>query len=114
MAHKTHERHEHHHGAGCGHRAVQHAGHTDYLHDGHLHHEHAGHVDECSLEAAGMNQASCTPQHACGEHAKDHRHGAGCGHELVPHGDHNDYLVGGHLHSPHGQHCDDHGAISLA
>jgi hypothetical protein len=33
---------------------------------------------------------------------------------LVPHGDHNDYLVGGHLHSPHGEHCDDHGALSLA
>jgi hypothetical protein len=30
----------------------------------------------------------------------------------VPHGDHRDYLVSGHLHSPHGQHCDDHGALT--
>jgi len=46
-------------------------------------------------------------------HAKDHSHGAGCGHEMVPHGDHKDYVVGGHLHKPHGQHCDDHGALKL-
>ena len=32
------------------------------------------------------------------------------GHEPVPHGDHVDYLVDGTLHSPHGGHCDDHGA----
>jgi hypothetical protein len=30
----------------------------------------------------------------------------------VPHGDHTDYLVGGHLHHPHGGHCDDHGKLS--
>ena len=46
-------------------------------------------------------------------HAKDHSHGVGCGHEIVPHGDHKDYVVGGHLHKPHGQHCDDHGALKL-
>lgn len=113
MAHTKHERHDHQHGSGCGHRPVQHAGHTDYLHDGHLHHPHEGHVDECSVETAGANLASCTPKHACGEHAKDHQHGAGCRHEAVPHGDHRDYLVGKHLHSPHGQHCDDHGALPV-
>jgi hypothetical protein len=32
----------------------------------------------------------------------------------VPHGDHTDYLVGDHLHHPHGDHCDDHGALRLA
>ena len=114
MAHTTHESHDHQHGPGCGHKAVQHAGHMDYLHDGHLHHPHDRHVDECTVETAGMNAASCTPDHACGEHAQDHKHGATCGHEMVPHGDHSDYLVGGHLHSPHGQHCDDHGALSLS
>jgi hypothetical protein len=31
----------------------------------------------------------------------------------VPHGDHIDYLVDGHLHHPHGQHCDDHGPVQL-
>jgi UDP-2,3-diacylglucosamine pyrophosphatase LpxH len=31
----------------------------------------------------------------------------------VPHGDHVDYLVGGHLHHPHGDHCDDHGPVRV-
>jgi UDP-2,3-diacylglucosamine pyrophosphatase LpxH len=31
----------------------------------------------------------------------------------VPHGDHVDYLVDGHLHHPHGDHCDDHGPVKL-
>jgi hypothetical protein len=30
---------------------------------------------------------------------------------MVPHGDHSDYFVAGHLHHPHGNHCDDHGAV---
>jgi hypothetical protein len=32
----------------------------------------------------------------------------------VPHGDHVDFLVKGHLHHPHGQHCDDHGKLGAA
>jgi hypothetical protein len=32
----------------------------------------------------------------------------------VPHGDHVDYLVDGHIHRPHGAHCDDHGAVQTA
>jgi UDP-2,3-diacylglucosamine pyrophosphatase LpxH len=32
----------------------------------------------------------------------------------VPHGDHVDYLVAGHLHHPHGGHCDDHGPVRRA
>jgi hypothetical protein len=31
----------------------------------------------------------------------------------VPHGDHVDYLVNGHLHLPHGGHCDDHGPVTV-
>jgi hypothetical protein len=31
----------------------------------------------------------------------------------VPHGDHVDYLVKGHLHHPHGDHCDDHGPVEI-
>jgi UDP-2,3-diacylglucosamine pyrophosphatase LpxH len=31
----------------------------------------------------------------------------------VPHGDHVDYLVDGHLHHPHGDHCDDHGPVTV-
>jgi hypothetical protein len=32
----------------------------------------------------------------------------------VPHGDHVDYLVDGHLHHAHDGHCDDHGALQTA
>ncbi|WP_192881783.1 hypothetical protein [Haemophilus haemolyticus] len=50
----------------------------------------------------------------CQTHANhEHQHGAGCGHEAVPHGDHIDYLVNGRLHHQHGDHCDDHGAVSV-
>jgi hypothetical protein len=31
----------------------------------------------------------------------------------VPHGDHTDYLVDGHLHHPHGDHCDDRGMVNV-
>jgi hypothetical protein len=32
----------------------------------------------------------------------------------VPHGDHVDYLVGGHLHHSHEGHCDNHGSLKAA
>ena len=114
MSCKQHRDHVHVHGDDCGHLAVRHDGHTDYLHDGHLHHPHSDHVDEHSLPVDAANPEECTPDHACDGHARDHVHGAGCGHEAVPHGDHVDYLVGGHLHHVHGGHCDDHGPIQHA
>ncbi|MEP7034266.1 MAG: iron chelate uptake ABC transporter family permease subunit [Dermatophilaceae bacterium] len=40
------ERHEHEHGPGCGHPAIEHDHHVDYLHDGHRHAPHQGHYDE--------------------------------------------------------------------
>jgi hypothetical protein len=46
---------------------------------------------------------------SCESHDSDHIHGDGCGHAAIPHGDHVDYLVDGHLHHPHDGHCDDHG-----
>ena len=106
-----HKGHQHMHGSGCGHPGVQHEGHTDYLHDGHLHNVHEGHVDEHKLGVGADNPAACTPQHACGAHDQAHKHGSSCGHAAVPHGDHVDYLVSGHLHHPHATHCDDHGAV---
>jgi hypothetical protein len=109
----THGNHTHAHGPSCGHTAVVHDGHVDYLHDGHLHHIHGDHVDEHKIAVGGSNPAACTPAHACGAHDKAHVHGPGCGHEAVPHGDHVDYLVAGHLHHPHGTHCDDHGPLAL-
>jgi hypothetical protein len=32
----------------------------------------------------------------------------------VPHGDHVDYVVDGHLHRSHDSHCDDHGEVTVA
>jgi len=112
--HSTHDHHPHRHTAGCGHQAITHEGHTDYLHDGHLHHVHDDHIDEHVLTVSQENPSVCTPAHACNGHETGHRHGAGCGHQAVPHGDHVDYLVAGHLHFAHGAHCDDHGALQLA
>lgn len=112
--HKTHAGHTHEHKAGCGHLAIQHEGHTDYLHDGHLHHVHDDHIDEHVLSVGAANENRCTPSHACGAHDQGHVHGPTCGHPGVPHGDHTDYLVKGHLHHPHGSHCDDHGAVQAA
>ena len=45
-AHARSERHDHEHGPGCGHPAVDHGDHVDYLHDGHRHAAHQGHYDE--------------------------------------------------------------------
>jgi hypothetical protein len=113
MARTVHDEHEHRHSAGCAHIKVQHAGHVDYLHDGHLHHVHEGHIDEHALDVSSSNPADCTATHACGGHDAAHQHLSGCGHEAVPHGDHADYLVNGHLHRAHGSHCDDHGTLSV-
>jgi hypothetical protein len=114
MSHHTHEDHSHQHGAGCGHTAIRHDGHVDYLHDGHLHSAHGDHYDEHALAINAENPADCTPSHACGAHDAAHVHGPDCGHEAVPHGDHTDYLVAGHLHHPHNGHCDHHGAVEIA
>ena len=110
---QTHANHTHKHGAGCGHMALKHDGHTDYLHDGHMHHPTAEGVEEHVLPVNGANPTACTPNHACGGHDPNHKHGAGCGHEAVPHGDHTDYLVASHLHHPHDNHCDDHGKVQV-
>jgi hypothetical protein len=113
-AHSVHDHHPHRHTTGCGHQAVTHEGHTDYLHDGHLHHIHGDHIDEHALAISSDNPAACTPTHACNGHEAGHRHSADCGHHAIPHGDHVDYVVGGHLHFAHGSHCDDHGAVRFA
>lgn len=113
MNHSVHENHMHRHGAGCGHKRISHDGHEDYLHDGHMHHEHGDHVDEHVVEDGTANPSECTPGHACGGHAVGHKHGAGCGHDAVPHGDHVDYVVDGHLHHPCSGHCDDHGRVRV-
>lgn len=113
MAHHTHEDHTHQHGEGCGHTAIRHDGHVNYIHDGHLHSAHDDHYDEHALPVNAVNPASCTTGHDCAAHDAAHVHGPNCGHEAVPHGDHTDYLVAGHLHHPHDGHCDHHGVIEL-
>jgi zinc transport system permease protein len=44
----------------------------------------------------------------------DHEHGPECGHEVIPHGDHVDYLHDGHLHAAHQSHYDEHGEHETA
>jgi hypothetical protein len=51
--------------------------------------------DECKPIACGCN------------------HENNCGHEMVPHGDHMDYLVNGRLHHVYNGHCDDHGPVEI-
>jgi len=108
---QKHANHTHQHGPQCGHTAIRHEGHVDYLHDGHLHHVHGDHVDEHVLAVTATNPAACNK--SAKGHDSGHQHGAGCGHEAIPHGDHVDYLVQGQLHHPHGDHCDDHGPVEV-
>eukprot|EP01016_Furgasonia_blochmanni_P055422 TRINITY_DN9269_c0_g1_i5.p1 TRINITY_DN9269_c0_g1~~TRINITY_DN9269_c0_g1_i5.p1 ORF type:complete len:711 (-),score=86.42 TRINITY_DN9269_c0_g1_i5:60-2192(-) len=53
---------------------------------------------------------------ACSCHEKKlvrHFHNKYCGHFIVLHNGHVDYLVDGRLHHPHDEHCDDHGPITV-
>jgi hypothetical protein len=109
--HAIHADHPHVHDADCGHLAVRHDGHVDFVHDGHLHHPHGEHVDEHVLDVDEAHPAGHTDP--AGGHEPAHAHGPGCGHEAVPHGDHQDFLVDGRLHHPHDGHCDDHGAVEV-
>jgi len=113
MNQSIHEDHVHVHSVGCGHKRIEHEGHEDYLHDGHMHRPHGKAVEEHRLAVGSANPAACTPSHACAAHDKAHKHGSGCGHEAVPHGDHVDYIVAGHLHHPCAGHCDDHGTVRV-
>ncbi|MBT2583211.1 hypothetical protein [Planococcus sp. ISL-109] len=105
--HHVHEHHAHQHNLSCGHTKIKHEDHIDYVHNGHLHHEHEGHWDECKISVSDTNPDVCAPM-TCGC-----KHDSDCGHELVPHGDHVDYLVNGRLHHVHDGHCDDHGPVEL-
>ena len=105
--HHIHGDHEHKHSMACGHTKIRHHDHIDFIHDGHLHHEHEGHWDECKIDVSDINPDQCKPMNCGCTHDDD------CGHELVPHGDHVDFLVNGRLHHVHGDHCDDHGPVEL-
>jgi hypothetical protein len=107
-----HNRHEHVHGAACGHLAVRHDDHVDYAHDGHLHHPRGDHFVEHELGHGDLEP--CEAGHTCDSHDTEHEHGVGCEHVAIPHAGHIDYVVDGHIHRPHGEHCDDHGELRLA
>jgi hypothetical protein len=101
------------HGPACGHLAVQHEGHVDYLDHGRLEHSDKGRTEQHVIAVTDRNPDRCDPKHHASGHEAGHRHGADCGHEAVPHGGHIDYLVDGRLHHPHGDHCDDHGPLTV-
>lgn len=42
-----------------------------------------------------------------------HRHSDICGHPMIYHDGHIDYIVGNQLHHVHGDHCDDHGVVYI-
>lgn len=42
-----------------------------------------------------------------------HKHDESCGHPQIWHDGHIDYIVEGHLHHVHGNHCDDHGNVLI-
>lgn len=68
--------------------------------------------ETCSI-AQPKSSNECAP-HSCDGHDASHKHGPDCGHEPIRHDDHVDYVVNGHLHHPHGDHCDDHGPVAMA
>lgn len=103
----VHGKHTHNHSIACGHTKIRHNDHIDYVHDGHLHHEKDGEWVECKIPVNNQNPAeekliAC----AC-------NHNDDCGHEMVPHGDHMDYLVNGRLHHVHNGKCEDHGPVDI-
>lgn len=55
------------------------------------------------LQAGGQAATVHAPH---GDH--DHVHGPDCGHAVVPHGDHSDFLHDGHRHAAHADHWDEH------
>lgn len=59
-----------------------------------------------ALAATTVRAAHTRRHHSAAEHR--HEHGVDCGHEVVAHNDHLDYVHDGHRHAAHGAHYDDH------
>jgi zinc transport system permease protein len=59
-----------------------------------------------ALAATATRAAHARRHHSATEHR--HEHGPDCGHEIVAHNDHLDYVHDGHRHAAHGAHYDDH------
>ncbi|CAL8464237.1 g3772 [Coccomyxa elongata] len=77
--------------AACTHTVVDHSGHVGYIVDGHLY---------CRPDEHGpLIPHSLDLDERCSVvKLLDHVHGPNCGHEIVAHGDHFDFLVGDELH----------------
>lgn len=113
--------HPHRHSSGCEHTAIKHEDHIGYLHNGHLHKQLENQVIEHSIAVSNANPAACqngSTAWAKVEKEKRHAHNASCGHPLVPHGQHSDYVVNlgkeYRLHNVHNDHDDDHGSVRWA
>lgn len=102
-----HANHSHKHSIACGHTKIQHGDHIDYVHDGHMHHLDGDTLHECKIDITEANPDECKPINCGCDHENN------CGHELINHGDHVDFLVNGRLHHVHGGHCDDHGPVDI-
>jgi zinc transport system permease protein len=59
-----------------------------------------------ALAATTLRAAHARRNHSASEHR--HEHGIDCGHEIVAHNDHLDYVHDGHRHAAHDAHYDDH------
>ncbi len=99
--------HSHQHSIACGHTKIKHEDHIDYLHDGELHRENDGKWVKCVIPVTEKNPAESKTL-PCGCDHTD-----ACGHEMVPHGDHMDYLVNGRLHHVKNGECYDHGPVEV-
>lgn len=91
--------HGHRHDRWCGHATLAHGDHMDFLHDGQVHHPCTDHVDEISTQGPGAHLSHSAHMHV---------HTSDCGHEVVSHEDHLDFLHGRHRHAAHTTHYDEH------
>ncbi len=57
---------------------------------------------------AAIRDALSRHRHGVAERHHAHEHGTDCGHDVVPHDDHVDYLHEGHRHAQHAGHYDEH------
>jgi len=86
---------------------LQHDDHWDFLaKDGRLLHFNDGDPIEHKFEPFSFASAGDVVHH-------NHQHGEKCGHRVVQHGDHVDFVVGDELHYIHDDHCHLHGNLQI-
>ena len=97
------------------HPAIIHEGHADFLvpnSDGifELHHLHKGGViQQHTLPESNEYPSLCSTHN----HTDCHVHKPNCGHQMIQHGEHVDYIVDNILHHFHDGHCDLHGELHM-